>query len=170
MRKSYIHSAEIVNTRNELVDAMEEEKAVIDIQGELYKEMEEEILKEYNGTRATDKVADVLALFSGAGIVIATSFPPLAIANFALAMVLKHQNHKKAFFRYNLFVFTHEEEAKFLLIHKAYDAQLDTITGYEDLVFTKGKICPACKSKISKEALKTGLPVFCDNCKKTIIR
>ena len=170
MRKSYNHSVEIVNNRNELVDAMEGEKAVIEIQGELYKEMEDEIIQEFKNTRTADKLTGALGIVSGLEILIASAIPPLAIAQFALAIVLNRQNSKKAFYKYNLFVFTHEGITKFFLIHKAYDAKLDSITGYEDFVFTKGKTCPACKTKISKELLKTGSPVLCDKCKKTIIR
>ena len=169
MRKNNTYCVAVINTRNELADALESGEAVIDIQGEAYDSILGEVKKEINSDRTSKKLdalvigTSIASLFFGIGIV--------AITNLAAGVIFEYYRSKKDFSHYDLYLFQSEDKEKLLLINqKKYDAEYDSIVGYEEYLFTGKKRCPLCKRPIKNNELKeSNYSIRCENCQKNII-
>lgn len=169
MRLNIRHSAVCAYSRNDFVEALNAKKIAIELKGSVLQEIEKEIKNEKRATnvlklgRGAGAVGVTLGMLSPAGYIglAGTALYALLFGASALALGANDIN------KYTMYSFYHNCENHILLIRtKQFDSKLDSIEGYENVVFNTSYHCPKC----NKKGKKQGEVYFCASCGKKIVK
>lgn len=169
MRLNITHSVSDVYSRNDFVDAVNAKKNVIELKGGVL----QEIKKEINGSKSVTSFSKLgrgigalgvtLGLFSPAGYIGLGGAAIYAILFGTSSAMLRSDQINK----YSIYIFSYKGEERFLLVRtKVFDKKLDSIEGYEYVVFNTSHHCPKC----DKSAKKENDGFFCPSCHRRIVK
>ncbi len=179
MKKSTTYSITKCETRNELVDALESNKAVIEIMDSLKDELTKELIKQNDKGKINRKAGKGLKRLGILGIALA--FVPganvlelLLYGGGALTVgAINSLIGKTDFLEYRLAIFEEKSGMRFMFVSKCFDTELDTIQGFSKVKFVPAtqKICPSCGASLNfKGAIdEQANPVKCPDCNQIII-
>lgn len=169
MRKNFTYDVKVVCSRNELIDAVESKSMVIELSGSII----EEIKKEYQKSVRTEKIAKAYRNLGGLTFILSIANPAVGLGELlffgATALVSGGIAKSVELKSYALTAFLHKEKEHIILIRYAnFDDKLDSISGFEDLRFSRNKNCPKCENKI-KFNKKTMGPECCTKCASSVV-
>ncbi len=165
-----------VNTRNEMIEAIERNEKVIYIEGEACKELDDEInkqIKECKSSKRWGRMSIFGGLGTGAILVFAIPGIGWTIGGIALAVILSGIGSSvldgagmgditnKYYLAYDEVGSSVGKAKRYVLIQKDYSFEYHSLT--DNCVLTADKECPKCKKKYNKKTMT------CDGCGKHII-
>ncbi len=170
MKKNNHYEVTVINTRNELADAINARKPFIDIRGETKTALIEEIKAGIKKDKTDGKI-DIAAIgFGAVGLLTGNLF---LIATGVLNVFLgEHNRAKNDFNHYRLATFstTFLGDKLFLINTDLYDPKYDTVEGYNGYYFTNKLKCPQCGKRYSKrEAIASSSVILCQKCHKFVV-
>ena len=158
-----------VYTRNDFAEAINAKKNAIELKGNVL----DEVKKEINSSKSKTSLSKIgkglgilgttLGLLSPAGYIGLGGAALYALLFGTSTAILRADEINK----YSIYNFVYKNEEHFLLVRtKEFDYELDSIEGYDYLVFSTSTQCPKCKKKGKKESAG----YFCPSCHKRIVR
>ena len=160
-----------VSLRSDLAVNVNKKTPVIELTGEVYSEMEEELKKRARNNREyrSGMKLGVAAIILGFASAVPISIFLIEAAAMGLAAIGVGVDDIK---KYMVAIIPQKGSNRFLLITRKFDVKLDSISGLQDYKFTNKKNCPNCNKKISgtSKKIKNDDTLYeCPNCGKKII-